>query len=132
MFTLERWKVGGLLGAWCAYWAALVGVTIGPGLLTAWRLTHGRGSHGRITASVDSGRLLLDVNQAVAAGGRWTFSTSLTTALLWTAVPPLALWVLWLVSRPRRSLPPQTDDLLPAPGAAPMTPGRTPAERVDR
>lgn len=103
MFRLERWKAGALLGSWIVYWAALLGVTIGPGLLKAWRLTRQVGSHGSMSASIDGGKLLFIVNDTGSAGV-WSFSTSVATALAWIALPPLALWVLWLISRPRRDI----------------------------
>jgi hypothetical protein len=101
MFGLQRWKAGTLLATWVAYWAALVGVTIGSGLLKAWRLTRAPGSHGTMSASYDNGKLLFNVNEAAGAGA-WSFNTSVAAAVAWIAIPPLALWVLWLVSRPRR------------------------------
>ena len=102
MFGLQRWKAGTLLAAWVAYWAALVGVTLGPGLVRAWRLTRTPGSHGTMSASFDNGRLLFNVNDALGAGA-WSFGTSVVAAVTWIAVPPLLLWTLWLMSRPRRA-----------------------------
>ena len=101
MFGLQRWKAGTLLATWIAYWAVLVGVTVGPGLLRAFRLTRAPGSHGTVSASFDNGQLLFSVNEATGAGA-WSFSTSVAAAVAWIAIPPLALWLLWVVSRPRR------------------------------
>ena len=133
MFRLERWRAGALLGTWAAYWAALVGVTIGPGLLAAWRLTHQPGSHGNMSASVDAGRLLLNVNDVGGAGNVWTFSTSITAALAWIAGPPLILWLIWLLSRPRRDVAPPADVAMLDAGRVPVTRDEKPRpERVDR
>lgn len=122
MFRLERWTAGTLLGTWATYWAALLGVTIGPGLLAAWRLTRGQESHGKMIASLDNGHLLLQVSDAAGATGPWTFNTSIATALAWIALPPLALWVVWLVSRPRRdALPATRDPMLDAPDGVTLT-----------
>lgn len=130
MFGLQRWKAGSLLTAWVAYWVALIGVSIGPGLLKAWRLTRQPGSHGTMSASFDDGRLLLDVHDKAAASGAWTFNTSMATAIAWIAIPPLALWVLWLVSRPRRgSLSPADDPRLAAPQPEPPMPDAVSARR---
>lgn len=119
MLGLQRWKPGTLLATWVAYWAALVGITIGPGLLMAWRLARQPGSHGTMSASFDNGRLLLHVNDAGA--GAWAFNTSLASAVAWIALPPLALWALWLISRPRRHGLPAAD--APAlPSSQPMMP----------
>jgi hypothetical protein len=136
MFGLQRWKAGTMLATWVAYWAALVGVTLGSGLLGAWRLTRTPGSHGTMSASFDNGKLLFTVNDAVGAGA-WSFGTSVAAAVAWIAVPPLALWVLWLMSRPRRAAQqPAAPAML---GAAPMgTAGRAGAsarearERLER
>jgi len=134
MFRLERWTAGTLLGTWAAYWAVLLGVSVGPGLLAAWRLTRAPGSHGKMIASIDNGRVLLQVNDALAAAGTWTFSTSITAAVAWIALPPLAVWVLWLISRPRReALPAARDPMLHAPGFAPrVEPERAQPEHVER
>ena len=101
MFGLRRWKAGTLLATWVAYWTGLVGISLGPGLVKAWRLTRAPGSHGTVSASFDGGKLLFNVNDAVGAGA-WSFGTSMAAAVAWIAIPPLALWVLWLMSRPRR------------------------------
>ena len=139
MFRLERWTAGTLLGTWAAYWAALLGVTIGPGLLAAWRLTRGSGPHGTIVASIDGSEVLLKVNESVSATGAWSFSTSIAAALAWIALPPLALWLVWLISRPRRdavpvadraALPPDREPVFPAPSlTSPEFPERAPIEQ---
>jgi len=101
MFRTERWSAGALLGSWVAYWVGLVAVSIGPGILRAAHLIREKGNHGKISASIDGGRLVLDVHDSVGTGA-WAFSSSLSTVLAWVAIPPLALWLLWLLSRPRR------------------------------
>jgi len=116
MLGLQRWKAGSLLASWIAYWAGLVGISVGSGLWKAWQLTRQPGVRGTISASLDDGRLLLSVHPASDAAGAWTFNTSVATALAWIAVPPLALWILWLMSRPRRSAQPQEEvSMLDAP-----------------
>ena len=136
MFGLQRWKPGTLLATWIAYWAVLVGVTIGPGLLKAFRLTRAPGSHGSMSASLDNGQLLFNVNEAAGAGA-WSFSTSVAAAVAWIAIPPLALWLLWLVSRPRRDAYRAADPaMLHAPQPAWRLPdedsSRHAAEQVER
>lgn len=132
MLRLSRWTAGTLLGTWAAYWAMLIGVSLGPGLLAAWRLTRGQGSHGKMIASLDNGHLLLQVHDAAGAMAPWTFNTSITSALAWIALPPLALWVVWLVSRPRRDalLAPHDPMLNARGGEALDMPERTPAADV--
>lgn len=137
MFGLQRWKPGTLLATWVAYWAALIGVTIGPGLLRAWRIARAPGVRGTLTASFDNGRLLLEVHNAGSAGDGWIFNTSMWTALAWIAAPPLVLWLLWLASRPRRGARPRDiDPMLAAPQREfPMHPtmsARPAADNVER
>lgn len=137
MFGLQRWRAGSLLTAWIAYWVALVGVTVGPGLLRGWRLTRVPGSHGTMSASFDDGRLLFHVNDTAGAAGAWSFGTSLTTAIAWIAIPPLALWLLWLVSRPRRDALARSQVVMLDEGAVASrhgepSAGRAAAERVGR
>lgn len=133
MFRLERWTAGRLLGSWVAYWVGLVGVSIGPGLLAAWRLTREPGSHGTMSASLAGGHLLLKVNDATGAAGAWAFDTSVAAALAWIALPPLALWVLWLIKRPQRNLPrPAELPMLDAPPTDVPTLRRAQPEHVER
>ena len=136
MLGLQRWKPRTLLATWVAYWAVLIGASIGSGLLKAWRLTRARGSHGTASASFDNGKLLFDVNDAAGAGA-WSFHTSVAAAVAWITIPPLALWVLWLVSRPRRDVHRAEDPaMLPAPhpvvGAPAALSSRHDSERVER
>jgi len=102
MFRLERWSAAALFGTWVAWWAALIGVTIGPGLLRAIRVMRLPGTHGTASASFENSHLLFKVVDGAGPAGTWTFNTSFGTALAWIAVPPLVLWLLWIVSRPRR------------------------------
>lgn len=134
MFRLDRWKVGALLGTWVGYWVALVGVSLGPGIVAAWRLTHQSGSRGSMFASVDNGRLLINVNDVAIASGVWHFNAAIATVLAWIAVPPLALWLLWLVSRPRREAlpPPDAAMLSGSSDAVPIVNERRSADRVER
>jgi LmbE family N-acetylglucosaminyl deacetylase len=134
MFGLQRWKAGTLLGAWTAWWVALIGVSIGPGLLRAWQLTREEGTHGTMSISLDGSKLLLSIHDSGRAAGVWSFESSVAVAVVWIAVPPLVLWLLWLLSRPRRSALSRTDvAFLEAPRSA--TPGKEEKPervRVDR
>ena len=101
MFGLKRWSATQLFWSWCAYWVALGLVTIGPGLLAAWRVSR-PGGHGKVAAGFGNGTLNLDVSSRAGVDAvSWSGTTSLTTAVLWIAIPPLVLWVLWLASQPR-------------------------------
>lgn len=97
--SLRRWKPGQLLASWGAYWAGLVAVGLGPGLLASWRATRLPDGHGTIQAGFDKGMLSLSVLEQ----GVKTFdaTTAFSTAMLWVIGPPLALWVMWLIVRRR-------------------------------
>ena len=134
MFRFARWSASALFGTWVAWWAALIGVTLGPGLVRAVRLARQPGNHGSFSASVDGGRLLFKVVDGAGPTGTWTLGTSVWTALAWIAVPPLALWVVWLISRPRRPGLSETHPPLIAEVGTPSPPvqQRANAERVER
>jgi hypothetical protein len=102
--SIRRWKPGQLLLGWVTYWAGLIGVTMSPAIAAAWRATRLPEGHGTITAGFDDSR----INFTVIEDGVKTFvgSTSMTTAILWLAGPPLVLWLIWLLVRERpRSTP---------------------------
>lgn len=134
MFRLQRWSAGALLGTWVAWWAALVGVTMGSGLLRAFRLARQPGNHGSFSASVDGGHLLFKVVDGAGATGTWTFGTSVGAALAWLAIPPLVLWVIWLISRPHRASVPAPDaPLISERGTPPASVQQRPnGERVEK
>jgi hypothetical protein len=135
VFGSRRWRATELLWSWCAYWVVLGVVALGPGLLAAWRVTRPGTGHGNVSVSFGNGVLQASVtNTAKGAAAVWTGSTSLTTALLWIAVPPLVLWVLWLASRPRPvvSEPGAPDALPAAPPESFADPKRTEIDRVNR
>ena len=97
--SLRRWKPGQLLLSWGAYWAGLIGVTMGPAIRATWRATSLPDGHGSINAGFNNGVL----NYEVIENGVKTITTSapFSSVLLWLVGPPLALWVLWLVVRLR-------------------------------
>jgi hypothetical protein len=96
MFSLSRWRSRHLLAGWLAYWAVLFAVTLGPAVAAALRVVNAPDSHGKIDVSSDGGSLVAHIT---GAGVAWSGSTSLTTAALWIAGPPLLLWLVWLVTR---------------------------------
>ena len=134
MFGLKRWSATQLFWSWCAYWVALGLVTIGPGLLAAWRVSR-PGGHGKVVAGLGNGTLNLDVASRPGVDAvAWSGTISLTTAALWIAVPPLVLWVLWLARRPRGGPPsPGVAALLDQPAVDPFpAPRRAEPERQSR
>jgi hypothetical protein len=100
LFSLSRWRPVHLFLGWCAYWTALLIVTIGPAVPAILRAT-APNAKGEINASYGDAGFVLTVKEA----GKLTWSGSVhgLTAALWIGIPPLVLWALWLRARPRRS-----------------------------
>jgi hypothetical protein len=92
----RRWQAKHLLLAWVAYWVALITVGLHSALGAVLRALNAPSGHGTIGASVDNGNFVLKVT---TDGQTWIGSTSLTTAALWFAGPPLLLFLVWLATR---------------------------------
>jgi hypothetical protein len=101
--SLRRWKPKQLLMSWAVYWVGLVAVKLGPAILESWRVTQLPEGHGSINAGFDNGL----INYSIVEDGVKTFaaSTSFSTVLLWTLMPPMALWLIWLFVRVRPGTP---------------------------
>jgi hypothetical protein len=95
-FSLSRWRAKHLLGAWVLYWIVLVLVKLGSGLLAASRVLSAPKGHGRIDVSMNDGVLTANI---LGDAVHWTGSASFMSIVLWLSVPPLLLWLLWLVTR---------------------------------
>ena len=95
--TLRRWRARHLLAAWSAYWAGLAAVTLAPAARALTRIT-GLGEHGSASASFDDGVVQLTI--ASPGAPSWVGAVPVGTLALWVAVPPLLLWLLWLLRRP--------------------------------
>ena len=96
----RRWGAPELLAAWVAYWLLLAAAAFARPVLIMYRirgLPEGSsnaqvslGDQGFVAHIVSQGRTLIDQR---ASG---------TAVLLWLVVPPLLIFVAWLVMRPRR------------------------------
>jgi hypothetical protein len=119
--SLRRWKPGQLLLGWATYWVGLIGATMSPAIAASWRATRLPEGHGSINAGFDNGT----IQYTVVEDGVKSFvaSTSFTTALLWLVVPPLLLWVAWLIVRES----PDSPSALPGRGAGALPEGSGPA-----
>ncbi len=91
--SFGRWRPKHLLAAWTTYWAGLGIATLGPAAATAWRITRNPG--GTIAAGYENGLAHLTMTEAGATV--WRSTTELSTIALWLAVPPLLLWLLWMM-----------------------------------
>ena len=94
--SFRRWRARHLLLAWIAYWLVLLAVKLGPALAAAVRAVSSPDGHGKIDVSSDGGMLTAHITGDAVA---WSGAASLTSIMLWIAVPPLLLWLAWLVSR---------------------------------
>ena len=100
---LRSWSAGKLFASWIAYWILLIGICLRPALVAIWRATRDTPEHGSVNLSFGDSGFVLDV----VKGGAKLYSGSihlLPLALL-VAGPPLAIWLLWIASRSKRSSP---------------------------
>jgi hypothetical protein len=114
---LSNWRPRHLLAAWVTYWIAAVCWTLGPTLLKVWQIT--RRSDIKSSASVSLGNEGLHIDISQAATSVWSVSASVGEIVALVTVPPLLLWVAWLLLRPKRGAPRAADLLSPPAGAAP-------------
>lgn len=98
-FSISEWRPAHLFGAWVSYWVILAGVTLARPL---WLLSQLRGGDAHGTASAHFDNALLTAHVEV---GRqvWEMSAHLGTITGWLAGPPLAIWAVYMATRPPRS-----------------------------
>ncbi|MBV9880770.1 MAG: hypothetical protein JO180_09765 [Gemmatirosa sp.] len=114
MWSISRWRARHLFAAWIAYWVVLAAVRLGRPALLALRLVNTPEGHGNasISGGFDGGQLKVTMIQNGVT--QWVGATSFGTLALWLTVPPLLLWLVWLMRRPAPvpTRPPE----LPGPG----------------
>jgi hypothetical protein len=99
-FSMKRWGVGSLIGAWASYWVALAGVSLAPFWKWVWEITQLPGEHGSAAVQAgDAGVTITAIKDGVTV---YTGVAPFTDLALWIAGPPLVLWLVWLVLRPSR------------------------------
>jgi hypothetical protein len=74
---LRRWRTRHLVASWIVYWILLLLGAAARPLLEYWRIQRTNG-HGNVSFSLD-----------------------LAHAAMWIAIPPLVLFVLWMLARDR-------------------------------
>jgi hypothetical protein len=94
--SFRRWRASHLLLAWCAYWLVLIAAKLGPAVAAASRAVNSPEGHGKIDVSSDGGVLTARI---AGDGVAWSGAASFTSIVLWIALPPLLLWLAWLVTR---------------------------------
>ena len=96
MTFLRRWQAKHLLLAWVVYWIALITIGLHTALGAALKAMNAPNGHGTIGASIDDSNFVLKITTDAQT---WIGTTSLTSAALWFAGPPLLLFLVWLVTR---------------------------------
>ena len=99
----RRWRASHLLGAWAAYWVVLLATWLARPALAAWRIKDAPpnaaqanvtfGDQGFVARIVLQGRTLVDLHASLGA------------VVFWLTVPPLVLFVVWLLAGPRPDQP---------------------------
>jgi hypothetical protein len=77
---------------------ALLLVKLGRPMLAAWRLSQNT-EHGTVNAGFNNG--IISATIAESGTTRWSGSISFLHLTLLVTIPPLILWVVWLVSSSR-------------------------------
>jgi hypothetical protein len=95
MRFLSRWRPYQLFLAWMAYWILLFAVTLGSAVVAVLHAVSGHNNEVNVSFS----NTLFSLTVREAGRATWTGSVHLLTAALWIALPPLALWLLWIRSR---------------------------------
>lgn len=98
-FIPRRWRPRHLLAAWVAYWAGLILVTLGPAIIAILRMSQDPNSHGAASAGFANGVISMAVTHAGTA--TYTGSVALLTVVLLAGVPPLLIWLVWLIAASR-------------------------------
>jgi hypothetical protein len=93
------WRPRNLFYAWCAYWVALVVVKLSPAIAAGWRFSRQQQVHGDAGVSLNDG--VISAHIAEAGQTAWAGSISVLSLVLLVAVPPLVLWLIWLVGASR-------------------------------
>jgi hypothetical protein len=93
-----RWRPRHLLLAWCAYWMGLILVTLNPLLRALWRISK-EDAHGRVNGGFMDGVFQLNVIESGQT--TWSGSISFLHLTLLVAVPPLVIWLAWVIGSSR-------------------------------
>lgn len=96
---LSEWRPRHLFGAWVGYWIVALLIGIAPALPMLWRLANS-GVHGKVIGAAGDGVVSL----TIATGTQlWARTLSFGALTLLVVVPPLLLWLAWVIARPRRT-----------------------------
>ena len=95
----RRFRVRNLLLGWAAYWLALIIVGLSPAIIAIYRVAGAAPGHGHANAGITDGGL----HATIVQDGVTTYNgaISLTTVALLLALPPLVMWVVFLIANAR-------------------------------
>lgn len=98
ILDIRRWTVAHLVGASASYWLGLAAATLTPFARAVISVAGLGGERGAASASLgDAGATLTVLKDGATI---YAATAPVLDVALWLAVPPLALWMLWLAFRP--------------------------------
>jgi len=103
---LRSMSAGKLFASWVGYWILLIAVGFSPALVAIWRATQAAHDQGSVSVSFGNGVFSLNVLEKGAT--IYAGSIHVLPLALLVAGPPLALWLVWLMSRSKRDVPQAT------------------------
>jgi hypothetical protein len=106
----KRWRPSTLFASWIVYWIVLGAVTLTPAIRAILRATQAGDGKGNVSISFGGGVLNLVVN--VNGRAIYTGAVHFITLALLIGGPPLILYALWLMQRPRRAPEPDRERVM--------------------
>src|SRR5689334_4374918 len=83
--------------SWLIYWICLLIVGLAPAIAAIWKATRGPDDN-KSSVNVSFGNGVFDLKVVKEGLPTYTGSIHLLTAALWIAVPPLLIWLLWVMT----------------------------------
>ncbi len=94
---IRRLRPRHLYAAWCVWWLILL-LQLTPAFVAIWKATNAGPGTGEFGISFDNGILKIAVH--VASQEIYAGSISFLRLALLVALPPLAMWLVWVSLRP--------------------------------
>lgn len=95
----RQFRVRNLLLAWSTYWLALIVVGLSPAIAAIWRVSQAGPGKGNVNAGFgDAGLTATVIQNGVTT---YSGSMSLLSVTLLLALPPLVMWLIFLLTAPR-------------------------------
>jgi hypothetical protein len=93
-FSLRHWRPRHLFAAWVTYWIGLLIALVAPAISAGWKVTR-PDAHGSVNVGFSDG--IINATIIDASNTLWHGSIAFSTFVLWAALPPLALWIVWML-----------------------------------